>query len=257
MKFVEYQCNNRIGHITLNRPDKRNALNHEVVHDLRLAFEMAQNDSMCKVIILQANGSAFCAGADLDYIQQLQNNTYEENLEDSSYLRKLFQQIYMHPKVVIAKIHGHAIAGGCGLATVCDFSFAVAEANFGYTEVRIGFIPAIVMVFLIRKIGEGAARKLLLSGRIVSAEVAKSTGLINEIVPQDDLDRYVEAFAEELVMKNSGESMQRTKQMMALVQEMSLEDGLHFAESQNAEARATDDCKRGIAAFLSKTKISW
>jgi len=158
MNFITYHCEERIGTITINRPEKRNALNFEIVQELKIALEMAANDADCKVIVLRAEGKAFCAGADLEYIQTLQNNTFEENLQDSGHLRELFQQIYLHEKVIIAQIQGHALAGGCGLASVCDFSFAVPEAKFGYTEVKIGFVPAIVMVFLIRKIGEAKAR---------------------------------------------------------------------------------------------------
>ena len=202
MTFVEYSVKDRICTITLNRPDKRNSLNEQVVSELKQAFGQAAEDQDVKVIVLAAKGSAFCAGADLAYLQQLQQNTFEENLADSNHLKELFYQIYMHPKVVIAKIQGHAIAGGCGLATVCDFSFAVEEAQFGYTEVRIGFIPAIVKVFLLRKIGEGKAKELLLSGDLISAVEAKEFGLVNKVVKEDELDEAVGEFARKLVKKN-------------------------------------------------------
>lgn len=257
LSFVEYSVENRICTITLNRPEKRNALNEQVVSELKVAFGKAAEDKQAKVIVLAANGSAFCAGADLAYLQQLQQNTFEENLVDSNHLKQLFYQIYTHPKVVIAKIQGHAIAGGCGLATVCDFSFAVEEASFGYTEVRIGFIPAIVKVFLLRKIGEGKAKELLLSGSLTDAQGARAYGLINEVVNADELDTKVESFAEKLVAKNSGQSMQFTKQMIAHVQEMGLEDGLTYAAEQNAKARASEDCQKGISAFLNKEKPTW
>lgn len=257
MSFVESSLVNQIYTITLNRPDKRNALNEKVVSELKQAFAQAANDANAKVIVLAAKGSAFCAGADLTYLQQLQQNTYDENLADSNHLKELFHQIYTHPKVVIAKIQGHAIAGGCGLATVCDFSFAMEEAQFGYTEVRIGFIPAIVKVFLLRKIGEGKAKELLLSGDLVSADEAKDFGLINKVVKEGELDEAVNDFAKKLVKKNSGQSMQFTKQMIAQVQEMGLEEGLNHAAEQNAKARASEDCQKGIAAFLNKEKPSW
>jgi methylglutaconyl-CoA hydratase len=191
MQFVKFEVKNRIGYITLNRPDKRNALNFQVVSELKQAFWNADNDDHCKVIVLKAEGAAFCAGADLDYLQQLQNNTYNENLADSTHLKELFEQIYTLSKVVIAQIQGHAIAGGSGLATVCDFSFAVPEAMFGYTEVKIGFIPAIVKVFLLRKIGEGKAKELLLSGSLITAEEAKQMGLINRVIEADKLEAFV------------------------------------------------------------------
>ncbi len=256
-QFVEYNVTDRVATITLNRPEKRNALNAQVVTELKQAFSEAATDDEAKVIILAASGEAFCAGADLAYLQELQKNTYEENLADSNHLKELFLQIYTHPKVVIAKIQGHAIAGGCGLATVCDFSFTVPEAMFGYTEVRIGFIPAIVKVFLLRKIGEGKSKALLLSGELINAEKAESLGLINEVVACEALDDKVSSFAQMLVKKNSGQSMTFTKQMIAQVQEMGLEEGLDHAAGQNAKARASADCQKGISAFLNKEKPSW
>ena len=257
MNLVTYEVADRIATITLNRPEKRNALNAEMVTALKAAFSRAETDQEAKVIVLAAAGEAFCAGADLAYLQQLQNNSYEENLADSSHLKELFLQIYTHPKVVIAKIQGHAIAGGCGLATVCDFSYTVPEAKFGYTEVRIGFVPAIVKVFLLRKIGEGKAKELLLSGELINAQRAADIGLVNGLATADELDATVSAFATSLVRKNSGQSMAFTKQMIAAVQEMGLEEGLQHAAEVNAKARASEDCQKGIGAFLNKEKIKW
>lgn len=257
MSLINYEVRDRICTITLNRAEKRNALNEEMVTELKTAFKMAAEDKETKVIVLSAAGQAFCAGADLAYIQQLQKNSYEENLDDSNHLRSLFQNIYTHPKPVIAKVHGHAIAGGAGLATVCDFSFIVPEAKMGYTEVRIGFIPAIVMVFLCRKIGEGKAKELLLSGELIHAEQAVRMGLVNRMISADQLDEEVDAFAQLLACKNSGESMARTKAMIAKIPEFSLEDGLQYAAEQNAHSRATEDCQKGISNFLNKESQEW
>lgn len=257
MNQVEYTVQDRIGYITLNRPEKRNALSFELVAALKDAFDIAENDNAVKVIVLRANGEAFCAGADLGYLQQLQKFSYEENLADSNHLKELFQKIYTLKKVVIAQVQGHALAGGCGLATVCDFSFSVPEAKFGYTEVKIGFIPAIVMIFLLRKIGEGKARQLLLTGDLITAEDARAIGLINTIVPKETLEQEVYTFAQRLITTNSATSMEYTKQMIAAVPSLSLEDALTFASTMNAKARASDDCIKGIQAFLSKEKISW
>ena len=257
MNQVEYTVQDRIGYITLNRPEKRNALSFELVAALKDAFDVAENDSTVKVIVLRANGEAFCAGADLGYLQQLQKFSYEENLADSNHLKALFQKIYTLKKVVIAQVQGHALAGGCGLATVCDFSFAVPEAKFGYTEVKIGFIPAIVMIFLLRKIGEAKARQLLLSGDLVTAEDARAIGLVNTIASKETLGHEVYTFAQRLITTNSATSMEYTKQMIASVQSLSLEDALTFASAMNAKARASDDCIKGIQAFLNKEKIAW
>jgi len=256
MQFVTYTSKNRVGYITLNRPEKRNALNFKVVAELKEAFSIANNDADCKVIILKAEGDAFCAGADLAYLEQLQQNSYDENLADSNHLKELFLQIYTLPKVVIAAIQGHAIAGGSGLASVCDYAFSVPQAKFGYTEVRIGFIPAIVMVFLIRKVGEHKAKDLLLSGRLITAQEAVDYGIITKVI-NNNLNQEVDDFAQELITKNSAQSMGLTKQMIANVQDLSLKEGLTLAVEQNAKARATKDCKKGIASFLKKEPINW
>ena len=256
-QFVQYEVEERIGFITLNRPEKRNALNATLVGELKAAFDQAEEDEAVKVIVLKANGEAFSAGADLEYLQQLQNNTYQENLQDSSHLMELFKKIYTNKKLVIAQIEGHAIAGGCGLATVCDISFAIPEAKFGYTEVKIGFIPAIVMVFLLRKIGEAKAKELLFTGDLISAEAAADKGLINYIVEKKAISKKVREFALNICSSASGDSLRLTKQMIANVQDMPHEQALQYAAEMNAEARATNDCKKGIAAFLNKEKISW
>ena len=257
MSLVDYNVKNRIAYITLNKPEKRNALNAEMVAVLKEAFSNAENDDGAKVIVLKAAGDVFCAGADLAGLQQLQQNTYEENLEDSNHLKSLFYQIYNHPKMVIAMVQGHAIAGGCGLATVCDFSFAAKGAKFGYTEVRIGFVPAIVSLFLLRKIGEGKTKELLLSGELVAAEKAVELGLINQSVEPEVLEVTVDSFAKMLVEKNSAESMAITKLMIAEIQNMDLDNGLNYASEMNAKARTSEDCQKGIAAFLNKEKLSW
>jgi methylglutaconyl-CoA hydratase len=257
MNSIRYNIQNRIAYITLNRPEKRNALNAETVSELKQAFGEAAADADVKVIILGGEGKAFCAGADLAYLQQLQNNTFEENLADSQHLMQLFHQIYTLSKPVIAAINGHALAGGCGLATVCDFSFSVPEAKFGYTEVKIGFIPAIVKVFLLRKIGEGRAKELLLGGQLITAEKAAQWGLINDVVPADELQQKVEEHALMLCTQNSAQSMALTKQMIAKVQELPLEEALQYAAEKNAAARATEDCRRGISSFLNKEELQW
>lgn len=254
MNVVEYEVRDRIGFITLNRPDKRNALNEDLIQSLSAAFDQASNDPSVKIIVLKANGEAFCSGADLGYLQQLQNFSFDDNLADSTRLKELFLKIYTLDKVVIAQVEGHAIAGGCGLATVCDFIFAVPEAKFGYTEVKIGFIPAIVMVFLIRKIGDQKARQLLLSGNLVGAE---ESGLIFRLVNKDRIAAEVADFARKLIKTNSLQAMTTTKQMIAEVQSLPLEDALNYAARMNANARGTDDCKRGISAFLNKQTLDW
>lgn len=257
MRYVQVKVKDRIAYITLNRPEKRNALSHDLVDELKVVFARVEEDDQVKVVILNANGEAFSAGADLAYLQQLQDYSFEQNLADSHHLRELFEMIYRFKKIVIAQVEGHALAGGCGLATVCDFVFAVPEAKFGYTEVKIGFVPAIVMVFLLRKVGEAHAKRMLLTGNLITAREAAEIGLINAIVEKKKIAEEVVKFATDLVTTNSAYSMSITKQMIARVQSLPLEEALTFAEEMNAKARTSEDCRRGIAAFLNKEKIKW
>jgi methylglutaconyl-CoA hydratase len=257
MSLVEYSVKERVGYITLNRPDKRNALSHELIEELKSTFIKAEQDVDVKIVVLNANGESFCAGADLAYLQQLQNFSYDENLADSNHLKGLFLKIYSLKKVVIAQVQGHALAGGCGLANVCDFTFAVPEAKFGYTEVKIGFIPALVAVFLVRKIGEQKARQLLLTGEIIKAEEALARGIVTKVVSKEELNATVFDFAQNLIKSNSSQSMELTKQLILEAQGLRLEDALNLAATMNAKARATDDCKKGIAAFLNKQELRW
>lgn len=255
--LVQYEVKDRVGYITLNRPEKRNALSYEMVSEIKLAFMNAEADKECKVIVIKGSGEAFCAGADLAYLQKLQTNTFDENLADSRHLMELFQFIYHSNKVVISQINGPALAGGCGLASVCDFSFATPESTFGYTEVKIGFVPAIVMVFLVRKVAEKNAREMLLTGDVFKADKALQYGLINYIIEPEELDDVVFKFAQKLCKQTSMQSVELIKEMLANVQSMDVNEALEYAAQTNAKARATDDCKRGIAAFLNKEKLSW
>jgi methylglutaconyl-CoA hydratase len=170
---------------------------------------------------------------------------------------QLFHQIYTLKKVVVAQVQGHALAGGCGLASICDFAFAVPEAKFGYTEVKIGFLPAIVSVFLLRKIGEARTKHLLLTGDVITAQVALEFGLVNFLASKEELAEKVRTFARRLCVENSAQSMGTTKEMLARIPEMPLEESLRYAAQMNAEARGSNDCRRGIAAFLNKEKITW
>ncbi|MBL7852179.1 MAG: enoyl-CoA hydratase/isomerase family protein [Cyclobacteriaceae bacterium] len=257
MSLITYAVEGRVGTITLNRPEKRNALNQEMVEALKQAFTQAAGDPQAKVIVLRAEGEAFCAGADLAYLQQLQKFSYEENLSDSRNLMQLYHLVYTVPKVVIACVEGHALAGGSGLVTVCDIAYSVPEAKFGYTEVRIGFIPALVSTFLIRKIGESKARELLLSGRIITADEAASLGMVTRVVSREAIRGEVKKLTDQLLTGASAQSLAATKRLLDQVQGLPLVEALELAAKENASARGTEDCKRGIAAFLEKKELHW
>ncbi|MET1055583.1 MAG: enoyl-CoA hydratase-related protein [Pedobacter sp.] len=255
--LVLYSVANRIATISLNRPEKRNAFNPELVSSLTEALLEASDDDDVKVIVLKAEGPAFSAGADLEYLQQLQQNSHEENVKDSENLKTLFTTIYYLPKVVIAQVEGHAIAGGCGLATVCDITFAVPEANFGYTEVKLGFVPAIVSCFLMRKTGETIAKKILLTGDLFSAEQALAYNLITYVTNKENMSQTVQDFALKLCEETSSNSLMVTKQLIGQTTNTALETALNLAVQINARVRESDDFKKGIAAFISKENIKW
>src|SRR6478752_5676923 len=203
---VLYSESSRIATITLNRADKRNAISYELIDDLIAALQQAANSS-AQIVILTGAGKAFCSGMDLDNLKQLTGRTHEQNVQDSETMASLFRTLYDFPKPTIAAVNGPAIAGGTGLATLCDFTLAVPEAKFGYTEVRIGFVPAIVSSFLIANIGEKRARDLLLTGRLFEAEEAHRLGLVNEIVSPDKLMQRALELAAQL-LENSPASLQ-------------------------------------------------
>lgn len=255
--LVLYHVEERICEITLNRVDKKNALNPELVNQLKKAIQQANNDNQVKVIVLKANGDCFSAGADLAYLQQLQKNTYEENLADSENLKELFTAINYSGKTVIAQVEGHAIAGGCGLATVCDFVFAVPEAKFGYTEVKLGFVPAIVACFLMQKTSLTIAKKLLLTGDLFSAQEALQYNLITYVTKSDEINQIVMNFALDLCNNSSANSLQKTKMLINEIAYNHLNANLDYAVKLNAEVRQSDDFNKGISAFLDKQKIKW
>jgi methylglutaconyl-CoA hydratase len=258
MKMITYHVAGRVATITLDRAEKRNALNNAMVKELHTAFDDAEKDENVKVIVLKANGSSFCAGADLGYLQEMQQYTTQENEEDSKQLANLYKKIYTHSKVVIAAINGSAIAGGCGLVTVCDFAYSLPDAKYGYTEVKIGFVPAIVMVFLSQKIGTAKAKQLLLQGNIIDAKAALQLGLITEIVEtQEQLISTVNDLAQQLCTQNASSSMQMVKKIFAETLGFSLDQTLDYAANMNANARQSVDCKKGIQSFLNKEKLNW
>lgn len=255
--LVTYEIIDRVAYLSLNRPEKRNALSYEFVTAIKESLAQAEKDADCKVIVLKGNGQAFCSGADLASLQALQTNTFEENLADSKHLADLFLKIYHFPKPIISMVHGAAFAGGCGLATICDFCFAESHAKFAYTEVKIGFIPAIVMVFLLRQMGERRARQILLSGEILEAHQAQELGLINYVVESAMIEETVHEFAVKLCRQTSSQSIAATKTMLAHVPQLTLEEAIDYAAKMNAQTRASEDCKKGINAFLNKEKLSW
>jgi methylglutaconyl-CoA hydratase len=247
--------NGGIATITLNRPDKRNAISYEVIEELLSVLDEVANSS-ARVLILTGAGKAFCSGMDLDNLKALVGRSPEQSLKDSEIMALLFRSLYDFPRPTIAAVNGAAIAGGCGLATLCDFTLAVPEAKFGYTEVRIGFVPAIVSMFLLRQVGEKHARDLLLTGRIIGAEEAYRIGLINEIVSAEKLIERARELASQ-VMENSPASLVCTKRLLSDHARVELDAQIEAAVRENAAIRATRDFREGISSFLEKRKPQW
>ncbi len=244
-----------IATITFNRPDKRNAISYELIDELLSALSELER-SEAQIVILTGAGKAFCAGMDLDNLRTITGRSAEENLKDSQTIARLFRTLYEFPKVTIAAVNGPAIAGGCGIATLCDFTIASADAKFGYTEVRIGFLPAIVSAFLVRQIGEKHARDLLLSGRIIDAEEALHLGLVTEVVAPDALLVRVRQRAQEL-LQNSPASLAATKRLLNRFVAADLDREIEAALRANAEIRSTADFREGVNSFLEKRKPNW
>src|SRR5580704_2219968 len=241
-KTIQLAYDSGVATITLNRPDKRNAISFELIDDLLRALQEVEA-SDARVLIVTGAGKAFSSGMDLDNLKALIGRSPEENLKDSDTMVRLFRALYEFPKVTIAAVNGAAIAGGTGLA--------VPEAKFGYTEVRIGFVPAIVSTFLLRQVGEKQARDLLLTGRIIGAEEALRMGLINEIVAPENLIRRARELAAQL-MENSPSSLRATKQLLTDHAHAELDAQIDAAVRENAAIRTTADFREGILSFLEK-----
>ncbi len=242
--------------LTLSRPEVRNALDPALREALMTAFHKAGNDGRVRAVVLTGAGNAFCSGLDLGELERVSRHSTEFNRDDSRALAELFRMIYTFPKPVVAAVNGHAVAGGAGLASACDLVVMSESAKLGYTEVRIGFVPALVAAFLIRQLGEKRTRDLLLSGRLISADEAAAWGLVNDVVAADEVVPRALALAATLAA-NAPSSLALTKGLLCALPGMGLEDGLRLGIEVNALARTTDDLREGVRAFLDKRPPRW
>lgn len=248
---VLYDASDGIARITLNRPEKRNALNDEVIVGLKHALRRANNDSQVRVVIISGSGSDFCSGADLAALQKISSSTVAENLNDAQSLMELFVLIRTINPPVVAAVRGRALAGGCGLATACDIVLAARSSRFGYPEVKIGFVPAMVMAILRHNVSEKIAFELMTTAREISAEEAAGAGLINRVLEDDTFEVQVTAFGQTF-LKASAAAVALTKKLLYRTDAMSFEDALHFGVDANVIARMSRDCQDGIARFLKR-----
>lgn len=252
---LTFQYEDAIAIIALTVPEKRNAVSSQMITDLLAALEQAQ-EGPARVLIITGAGKSFCAGMDLAELHSLGKQTLSRNFEESRRLAKLFYRLYAFPKPVIAAVNGAAIAGGCGIATLADFTLAVPEAKFGYPEIGIGFIPAIVSVFLRRQVGEKRTRELLLSGKIFDAREAFRLGLVTEVVPSETLMSRARTIAGTLLAASPA-ALARTKKLLIDYEKVSIRADLESAIEMNAEIRSSADFREGVAAFLEKRPPKW
>ncbi|HKV28956.1 MAG TPA: enoyl-CoA hydratase-related protein [Candidatus Acidoferrales bacterium] len=252
---LKLETDGEIATITLNRPEKRNAISPAMIDDLLGVLDEAER-SAARVAILTGAGKAFCAGMDLEALRELATQTHEQHIADAERMGKMFHRVYSFPKPLIAAVNGAAIAGGTGLATLADFTLAVPEAKFGYTEVRIGFLPAVVSVFLLRQVGEKITRELLLTGKIFDAAEAHRLGLVTQLVPQEKLMESARELAQSLIA-SSPTSLLLTKRIILRWNEKEIERDLAIAIRESAEIRRTPDFREGLASFLEKRKPEW
>ena len=255
MATVQIGYAGEIATITLNRPEKRNAISPEMIAELLAAFAEIET-SPGQVVILTGAGKAFCSGMDLDALKSLASQSSERHLEDARTLARLCRRIWSFPKPTIAAVNGPAIAGGCGIATLCDFTIAAPEAKFGYPEVRIGFLPAVVSIFLVRQIGEKQARDLLLTGKTIDAVEALRLGLVTQAAPKDQLMDAARNLAVTL-LASSPTSLRVTKQMLCDFAAPEIDRQLELAIAESAQIRATRDFREGLASFLEQRAPRW
>jgi methylglutaconyl-CoA hydratase len=252
---LKLETSGAVATLTLNRPGKLNAISTEMIEEVLAA--LAETDaSAAHVLILTGEGNAFCSGLDLDDLKAMAQQSPERHMEDSRHMARLYRQIWSFSKPTIAAVNGAAIAGGCGLATLCDFTISASTATFGYPEVRIGFIPAIVSVFLTRQIGEKNARDLLLSGRIIDAAEAHRMGMLTKVVPASGVMNAARAQAKPL-LAGSPASLLKTKKLLCNLSAPELDRELELAIAAGAEIRSTPDFREGLASFLEKRAPRW
>src|SRR5262245_53485877 len=242
--------------VHLNRPDRRNALNTKLLNELRTALTELESNPTVRVVVLTGEGQAFCSGLDLEELQRMHQKTFEESLADSRRYADVLKQIYLYSKPVIAALNGPAIAGGCGLASVCDLVVAARSARLGYTEAKIGFVAAIVSYFLVRNVGEKTARDLLFTARHIGAEEAYRLGLVNEVVEDAELLPRIRELSLQL-SSNSAQSIRASKALLARTISPDLDEALDYACELNARSRSSADCIEGVAAFLEKRPPKW
>lgn len=248
---VLFSIDGAIARVTLNRPDKRNALNDELIGGLKEALRAADTDGVVRAVVIAGAGADFCSGADLSALKKISDSSITENLEDAQSLMELFALMRRVRVPIVAAVRGRALAGGCGLATACDLVLAARTARFGYPEVKIGFVPAMVTAILRRNVSEKRAFELITRGVEISAGEAERVGLVNQVYDDDTFEREVESYVAGFT-KVSHSAVMLSKRLLYHMDGMTFDHALQAGVDVNTIARATDDCRQGVERFLRK-----
>jgi methylglutaconyl-CoA hydratase len=249
---VLYSVQHGVARIALNRPEKRNALDDELIAGVGRALADSANDSTVRVVLVIGEGKDFCSGADLAALERTKNAGVMENVADARRLGDLFLEMRSHPRPIVAAVRGRALAGGCGVATAADIILAAESAQFGYPEIKIGFVPAMVMAILRRSISERRAFELLATGEIISARTALEIGMINHVYADSAFDTEVESYVTQLTACSSS-ALALTKSLLHQMDALSFDAALSAGIQTNALARMTDDYRQGIQQYTKKS----
>ena len=255
-KTIEYARAENIARIIFNRPEVHNAFNSLMISELDDAFEKVMKDPSIRIVVLSGRGKSFCAGADIKWLRDIVNYSFEQNLEESLQLAGILYKIYVLPKPTIAMVNGTAIGGGTGFLSVCDIIVASEETKFGLSEVKIGLVPAAISPYVIRRIGASHAREYFLTGKRISARKALEIGLVNRVVPLEKLEKTVEELIQ-LLLTSGPEAIASCKELIQNVPDMSFEEVKEYTARMIANLRVSKEGQEGMAAFLEKRKPKW
>ncbi len=253
---VKYEKQNRVARVTFNRPEIHNAFNATVIAEMRQVFSEIEKDDDIRVVVLTGAGKSFCAGADLNWMRSVINQSFEQNLAESNALAELFHAMYSCKRPVIGRINGAAIGGGTGFVAVCDIAITARSAMFSFSEVKIGVVPACIGPYVIKKIGEGKTRELFITGERMNAERAHEVGLVNRVVDDDQLDSEVDRLIK-FIISSGPQAVAMAKKLIGEVSAMTPEQFKPYTADMIARLRISDEGQEGMDAFLNKRKPRW
>jgi len=253
---VKYEIDDRVARVTFNRPEIHNAFNATVITEMQQVFNEIEKDDDIRVVVLTGAGKSFCAGADLNWMRSVVNQSFEENLAESNALAELFHNMYSCKRPIIGRINGAAIGGGTGFVAVCDIAITARSAVFSFSEVKIGVVPACIGPYVVKKIGEGKTRELFITGERMNAERAHEVGLVNRVVDDDQLDSEVDKLIK-FILSSGPEAVAMAKKLIGEVPAMTPEQFKPYTAEMIARLRLSDEGQEGMDAFLNKRKPRW